>query len=379
MNFLLLLFLLIFNLNGADFSKKSTINPLLVQDGDIKYWSPIYGLKIEDYYKTSFIAKLKMSGIDRQYATIRGLIIDMEEYGIDSSSIKALDITTQKYINAQNCFFVVKSRVIGTMGKISYLAFQNKQDAFNFIKQYRGKIISFNKALILAKSFLKSDIKRVKKQKDKLDYIRGAKIYNQVCDKNKIIPDDYLEINELKADIVLNNFCIPLKEKNLQAVSLYIWDLLRENELEDKEIEGQVITKEDEKCPVCGMFTYKYPRWAAQIFYEDGENKIHYSFDGVKDLMKFYFNSQKWGKYPIAKQKNIVKILVTDYYSQKGIDGRKAFYVIRSDIYGPMGNELIPFELEGDAQTFKNDHYGKRVIKFSDILEKEVYRLDSNE
>jgi nitrous oxide reductase accessory protein NosL len=379
LNFLLLLFLLIFNLNGADFSKKSTINPLLVQDGDIKYWSPIYGLKIEDYYKTSFIAKLKMSGIDRQYATIRGLIIDMEEYGIDSTSIKALDITTQKYINAQNCFFVVKSRVIGTMGKISYLAFQNKQDAFNFIKQYRGKIISFNKALILAKSFLKSDIKRVKKQKDKLDYIRGAKIYNQVCEKNKIISDDYLEINELKADIVLNHLCIPLKEKNLQAVSLYIWDLLRENELEDKEIEGQVITKEDEKCPVCGMFTYKYPRWAAQIFYEDGENKIHYSFDGVKDLMKFYFNSQKWGKYPIAKQKNIVKILVTDYYSQKGIDGRKAFYVIRSDIYGPMGNELIPFELEGDAQTFKNDHYGKRVIKFSDILEKEVYRLDSNE
>ena len=379
MNFLLLLSLLIFNLNGADFSKKSTINPLLVQNGDIKYWSPIYGLKIEDYYKTSFIAKLKMSGIDRQYATIRGLIIDMEEYGIDSTSIKALNITTQKYINAQNCFFVVKSRVIGTMGKISYLAFQNKKNALNFIKQYRGKIISFNKALILAKSFLKSDIKRVKKQKNKLDYIRGAKIYNQVCKKNKIIPDDYLEINELKADIVLNHLCIPLKEKNLQAVSLYIWDLLRENELEDKEIERQVITKEDEKCPVCGMFTYKYPRWAAQIFYEDGENKIHYSFDGVKDLMKFYFNSQKWGKYPIAKQKNIVKILVTDYYSQKGIDGRKAFYVIRSDIYGPMGNELIPFELESDAQTFKNDHYGKKVIKFSDILEKEVYRLDSNE
>ena len=33
------------------------------------------------------------------------------------------------------------------------------------------------------------------------------------------------------------------------------------------------------------MFTYKYPRWAAQIFYEQGDEKKHWSFDGVKDLI----------------------------------------------------------------------------------------------
>ena len=34
------------------------------------------------------------------------------------------------------------------------------------------------------------------------------------------------------------------------------------------------------------------------------------------------------------------------------IDGKKAFYVIRSDIYGPMGHEFIPFSSKEDAQTF---------------------------
>ena len=61
----------------------------------------------------------------------------------------------------------------------------------------------------------------------------------------------------------------------------------------------------------------------------------------------------EWGDYKIAKLENITKILVTDYYSQKAIDGTKAYYVIRSDVYGPMGHEFIPFASMEDAKTFK--------------------------
>jgi nitrous oxide reductase accessory protein NosL len=68
--------------------------------------------------------------------------------------------------------------------------------------------------------------------------------------------------------------------------------------------------------------------------------------------------------------------LVTDYYSQKPIDGKKAYYVIGSDINGPMGNELIPFELENDAKTFMSDHNGKKVIPFNQITQDEVLKLD---
>lgn len=35
---------------------------------------------------------------------------------------------------------------------------------------------------------------------------------------------------------------------------------------EERKIE---ISKQD-RCPVCGMFVYKYPKWVAQIYFSDG-------------------------------------------------------------------------------------------------------------
>ena len=375
LSFLTILF--ISNLTGATFSKKASVKPVLVQHEVGKHWCPVCGMKIEDYYKTSYTAKLKMNNNNRQYCSIRCLIQDMNEYDIDLKTVKVIDISSEKYIDANSAFYVVNSKVSGTMSKISKLAFKKESDAKNFIKKYKGKLVTFDKALKIARESLKKDIAISKKMKQKKVYPKGKRIYEKVCKKDKIDPTNYIEINELKQDIVSSTLCKPLKEKDLQAVSLYIWDVKRFGEL--GKIENKVEVKEDEKCPVCGMFTYKYPRWAAQIFYENGSHKHHWSFDGVKDLMKFYFNSSKWGNYPIAKQENIIKILVTDYYTQKAIDGTKAFYVIRSDIYGPMGHEFIPFELESDAKTFKKDHFGKSIIQFNDIIEDEVYNLDFNE
>jgi len=371
------IFLLAITSLNAQFLKHATNKPVLVQSGDAKHWCPVCGMKIGNYYKTSYTAKLEMNGLNRQYCSIRCLVVDMKEYGIDESTIKVVDAKTEEYIDAKSAYFVVNSKVSGTMSKESKLAFKNKEDAKSFKKIYKGKIVSFDEALVLAKESLSIDNNMLKKKKKKKVYPRGKKIYAKVCQGEKIDPTNYLEINELKEDIVSSKLCRKLKEKDLHSVALYIWEVKRFGDLEN--IEGKVEVKEDEKCPVCGMFTYKYPRWAAQIFYKEGSVEKHWSFDGVKDLMKFYFDPLKWGDYKIAKQSNITKILVTDYYSQKAIDGTKAFYVIRSDIYGPMGHELIPFESIEDAKTFKNDHYGKSIIAFKDIIESEVYKLDINE
>ena len=92
--------------------------------------------------------------------------------------------------------------------------------------------------------------------------------------------------------------------------------------------------------------------------------------------MKFYFDPMEWGKYEKAKRERISKILVTDYYSQKAIDARVAFYVIGSDIYGPMGDELIPFINEEEAKTFYKDHYAKKILKFSEITTEQIYKID---
>jgi copper chaperone NosL len=117
-----------------------------------------------------------------------------------------------------------------------------------------------------------------------------------------------------------------------------------------------------DKCPACGMFVAKYPEFVAVLTFKDGANAF---FDGVKDMMRYYFNPQKYS--PSRKREDVTLIHVTDYYSSSLVDGFKALYVVGSDIYGPMGKELIPFEKEEDAKEFLRDHKGKAVLRFQDI------------
>jgi nitrous oxide reductase accessory protein NosL len=117
-----------------------------------------------------------------------------------------------------------------------------------------------------------------------------------------------------------------------------------------------------DKCPVCGMFVAKYPDWAAAFTFKDGTRVF---FDGVKDMMKYYFNMSKYA--PGKTAADIQAIHVTDYYRLEPMDGRKAFYVAGSDVYGPMGKELIPFEKEAEAREFMKDHKGKTVLPFDKI------------
>jgi nitrous oxide reductase accessory protein NosL len=126
-----------------------------------------------------------------------------------------------------------------------------------------------------------------------------------------------------------------------------------------------------DKCPVCGMFVAKYPDFLAEIIFKDGSYAF---FDGTKDMFKYYFNLKKY--HPSKKLEDIDFISVTDYYSLTSIDGAKSYYVIGSDIYGPMGRELIPFEKEADAKEFLIDHKGKSVLKFKEISIETIKGLD---
>lgn len=126
-----------------------------------------------------------------------------------------------------------------------------------------------------------------------------------------------------------------------------------------------------DKCPVCGMFVAKYPEWVAEIVFRDGSYAV---FDGTKDMFKYYFDMGKYN--PAKKQSDIDSIYVTDYYTLTFIDGHKAYYVIGSDVYGPMGKELIPFEKEADAKEFMKDHKGKKILLFKNITTEVLKTLD---
>jgi copper chaperone NosL len=115
-------------------------------------------------------------------------------------------------------------------------------------------------------------------------------------------------------------------------------------------------------CPVCGMFVAKYPDWVATVLYKNGH--AHH-FDGAKDLFKYLNDLPKWA--PGHELKNIASIGVTEYYSVSLIDAHKAYYVIGSDVLGPMGNELIPLETLEDAKEFLKDHKGVKILRFDEV------------
>lgn len=117
-----------------------------------------------------------------------------------------------------------------------------------------------------------------------------------------------------------------------------------------------------DKCMVCGMFVAKYPDWTAVIVFKDSATRY---FDGPKDLYTYYFDVKKYE--PKRDRTDIVNLWVNDYYTLSLIDGRKAFYVIGSDVFGPMGRELIAFKAEADAKAFLKDHGGRRVLVFKEI------------
>jgi copper chaperone NosL len=125
------------------------------------------------------------------------------------------------------------------------------------------------------------------------------------------------------------------------------------------------------KCPVCGMFVAKYPDWTGVLVFKDGATAY---FDGPKDLFSYYLDPGRYERH--RKRGDIADLYVKDYYSLKLTDARRAYYVIGSDLFGPMGKELVPFARKDDAESFLNDHRGKRVLGFGEITPEALKSLE---
>ncbi len=113
-----------------------------------------------------------------------------------------------------------------------------------------------------------------------------------------------------------------------------------------------------DRCPVCGMFVAPYPEWVATIVLKD-DRQIY--FDGCKDLFRYYFGLSE------TQLAEIESIYVTEYYQTRLLPARKVYYVVGSDIYGPMGKELIPVAGKEHAETFMKDHNGTRILTFDQV------------
>jgi len=120
-----------------------------------------------------------------------------------------------------------------------------------------------------------------------------------------------------------------------------------------------------DRCSVCGMFVAKYPPWVATVVFNDGTQVF---FDGPKDLFRYLLNLEDYD----AADREISEVFVKDYYSTAVIDAKDAFFVVGSDVMGPMGPELVPIAKESHAKTFVTDHGGESILCFDEITRDKI-------
>lgn len=123
-----------------------------------------------------------------------------------------------------------------------------------------------------------------------------------------------------------------------------------------------------EKCPVCGMFVARYPEWISQLHLDGGE--VHH-FDGMKDLLAYYFNPESFG----GRAAEAKAIWAKDYYTLQWVEARRAWFVVGSTVHGPMGHEFIPLASREAAEAFKRDHQGEEILTFEEITAERVQSM----
>lgn len=344
----------------------------MLQTGDTRDWCPVCGMNLGMFYKTNH-AQTFEDGTSHQYCSIRCLAVQQARHPDMSGERFVVDAKTEAFIPVSDAYYVIGSKVPGTMTRESKIAFASKRAAKQFKKRHRGSdIVRFEEAFQRAQEQMQADNAMLMKKRQNMAFPKGKKIYEKAGGLQEELPQ-FASITPLKAYLKQQPQFKKLNEKQLQMLALYVWGVLIPGGSDAKGVSQAIQVPESAKCPVCGMFVHKYPRWVASIALVIDGTETTYYFDGVKDMFKFYLNPSAWSK---LDELSNPKLLVTDYYSQTALPGEHAFYVMGSDVLGPMGHELIPFASMEEAQTFMRDHAGGSIVRLADIDGNTIKQLD---
>jgi len=124
-------------------------------------------------------------------------------------------------------------------------------------------------------------------------------------------------------------------------------------------------TTNNQRCAQCGMPIEKYQAWKGKIIAKSATKH----FCSPRCL---FINSQVHG---ISMADSV---FVTDYYQQTLIDGRQAYYVIGSDVIGPMGHDLVPLANRQAAEDFIREHKGEQILTFGEVNAETIQRLSKH-
>lgn len=111
----------------------------------------------------------------------------------------------------------------------------------------------------------------------------------------------------------------------------------------------------DARCPVCGMFPARYPRWAAQVIFANGD--VQY----LDSPLSLFIYLQQVPRYTAGQSAaNIVTSYVTDLDTGTWVATAQAWFVHRSRLMGPMRSGNLPaFATLDQARDFADREGGE--------------------
>lgn len=123
------------------FQSVSKDKAILLQSGKDKESCSVCGMNLPMFYKTSHVATHNKK--TKQYCSIHCLVEEKHINKTPLSNLRVVDVNSLKFIDATKAFYVVGSKLKGTMSEVSKYAFLNEKEAKKFSKKHGGKILNF--------------------------------------------------------------------------------------------------------------------------------------------------------------------------------------------------------------------------------------------
>lgn len=186
----------------------------LLQEGKSKMFCGVCGMTLPVFYKTNHAADVH--GHTEQFCSIHCMTKTMNN-NVDVKSPQVVNNETLKFMDATKAWYVVGSKKAGTMSAVSKYAFEHKEKAEAFKKEFGGEVMNYDATLTLVKKGLESDSGKIAK-KQSMMIKKGEEMYSKLC---KPTEQKFDSIAAAKSYLKAGS-CGDLNGKQLQAIGLYL-------------------------------------------------------------------------------------------------------------------------------------------------------------
>ncbi len=107
------------------------------------------------------------------------------------------------------------------------------------------------------------------------------------------------------------------------------------------------------RCALCGMRVTRGAAFSAGATTAAAAPAL---FDSVKCMFRWL------GQHADASEP-----WVTEHLTRSERPARDVFYVVGSDLEGPMGADLVPVDTREHAEQLRESHHGTRVVAFAEV------------